>query len=268
MPVRLPSLHHSVRFSRGTGSRAARLYPRLNGEVYHTDVRRKVLRTPPFLTRAAPTALVPLAAAASALICGQVFSAQRMSAPLVATIAVSYHARPRPLTLVCAEALSHHAPASIQRAGLRAAGPLRVFKFLAGFPPFSGSTPDETWTNLKNWSTVLCRPEYDKPEGLVFNLTDVAWDAVICLIAYAEVKEKQKNVDVVKEKEEPFGRMGRLHVWEEWTWASDGAGRWERIRRRGAGDDILGFLTFFCNCRRFALLPIGTARNHPLYTYL
>lgn len=52
------------------------------------------------------------------------------------------------------------------------------FEFLAGFPPFSGSTPEETWTNLKNWTKVLRRPEYDKPEDLIFNLTDVAWDAV------------------------------------------------------------------------------------------
>src|ERR1700679_1656208 len=44
------------------------------------------------------------------------------------------------------------------------------FEFLAGFPPFSGGTPEETWTNLKNWTKVLRRPEYDKPEDLVFNL--------------------------------------------------------------------------------------------------
>jgi serine/threonine protein kinase len=52
------------------------------------------------------------------------------------------------------------------------------FEFLAGFPPFSGGTPEETWTNLKNWTKVLRRPEYDKPEDLIFNLTDIAWDAV------------------------------------------------------------------------------------------
>jgi serine/threonine protein kinase len=52
------------------------------------------------------------------------------------------------------------------------------FEFLAGFPPFSGGTPDETWTNLKNWTKVLRRPEYDKPEDLIFNLSDIAWDAV------------------------------------------------------------------------------------------
>jgi len=53
-----------------------------------------------------------------------------------------------------------------------------LFEFLAGFPPFSGGTPEETWTNLKNWTRVLRRPEYDKPEDLIFNLSDVAWDAI------------------------------------------------------------------------------------------
>ncbi|KAF9261855.1 AGC/NDR protein kinase [Marasmius fiardii PR-910] len=156
-----------------------------------------------------------------------------------------------------------------------------LFEFLAGFPPFSGGTPEETWTNLKNWTTVLRRPEYDKPEDLIFNLTDVAWDCVIQLIAhantryssmaqvtnhpffknskpsvkwddlrstrapfvpaldseidtgyyddftspedmakYAEVKEKQKNVDKVKEKEEPFARG----VWVGFTFGKNGPG--------------------------------------------
>ncbi|KAK0464804.1 AGC/NDR protein kinase [Armillaria novae-zelandiae] len=126
-----------------------------------------------------------------------------------------------------------------------------LFEFLAGFPPFSGSNPEETWTNLKNWTKVLRRPEYDKPEDLVFNLTDTAWDAVTRLLShasvryatlpqvsghpffdgvkwddlrsidtgyyddftsledmakYAEVREKQKNVEQVKEKDEGFGR--------------------------------------------------------------
>lgn len=53
-----------------------------------------------------------------------------------------------------------------------------LFEFLAGFPPFTGETPEETWTNLKKWTTVLARPHYDKPEDQIFNLTDVAWDAV------------------------------------------------------------------------------------------
>jgi cell cycle protein kinase DBF2 len=49
---------------------------------------------------------------------------------------------------------------------------------MAGFPPFSGSSPEETWTNLKNWSKVLKRPQYENPEDAVFNLSDVSWDAI------------------------------------------------------------------------------------------
>ncbi|KAI0727601.1 kinase-like protein [Fomitopsis betulina] len=150
-----------------------------------------------------------------------------------------------------------------------------LFEFLSGFPPFSGSTPEETWTNLKNWTKVLRRPEYDKPEDIIFNLTDVAWDAVTRLIAhasvrystlaqvadhpffegvpwddlrgirapfvpaldsdidtgyyddftsaedmakYAEVREKQRNVDRVREKEEPFARG----VWVGFTFGKNG----------------------------------------------
>jgi non-specific serine/threonine protein kinase len=59
-----------------------------------------------------------------------------------------------------------------------------LFEFLCGFPPFSGSTPEETWANLKNWTRVLRRPVYDRPEDLIFNLSDTAWDAVTQLIAH------------------------------------------------------------------------------------
>jgi serine/threonine protein kinase len=169
------------------------------------------------------------------------------------------------------------------------------FEFLAGFPPFSGGTPEETWTNLKNWTKVLRRPEYDKPEDLVFNLTDMAWDAVTRLIShasvrystlaqvsnhpffnsvewdslrsvpapfvpaldseidtgyyddftsaedmakYAEVKEKQRNVDKVKEKDEPFGRG----VWVGFTFGKNGPGVKGNI---GGHDDSGTMATIF-----------------------
>ncbi|PVF96250.1 hypothetical protein CPB86DRAFT_807813 [Serendipita vermifera] len=63
-----------------------------------------------------------------------------------------------------------------------------LYEFLAGFPPFSGSTTEETWTNLKNWTKVLSRPTYDKPEDLIFNLRDVSWDLITRLIAHASVR--------------------------------------------------------------------------------
>ena len=69
-----------------------------------------------------------------------------------------------------------------------------LFEFLAGFPPFSGSNPEETWTNLKNWTKVLRRPEYDKPEDLVFNLSDVAWDAVTRYLHLHLVPIPQANI--------------------------------------------------------------------------
>ncbi|KAG6820219.1 hypothetical protein H0H93_003720 [Arthromyces matolae] len=165
-----------------------------------------------------------------------------------------------------------------------------LFEFLAGFPPFSGGTPEETWTNLKNWSKVLRRPEYDKPEDLIFNLTDIAWDAITRLIShasvrystldqvsahpffskvkweglrsvrppfvpsldseldtgyyddftnaedmakYAEVKEKQRNVDLVKEKDEGFGRG----VWVGFTFGKNGVGAGARALGASGSDD-------------------------------
>ncbi|TFY66708.1 hypothetical protein EVG20_g4383 [Dentipellis fragilis] len=172
-----------------------------------------------------------------------------------------------------------------------------LFEFLAGFPPFSGSTPEETWTNLKNWTKVLRRPEYDKPEDLIFNLTDVAWDAVTRLIAhasvrystldqvqahpffkrvqwddlrstpapfvpaldseidtgyyddftsvedmakYAEVKEKQRNVEKVKEKDEPLSRG----VWVGFTFGKNGPGK--ALTALGEDyDDSENFATIF-----------------------
>ncbi|KAJ9100750.1 hypothetical protein QFC19_005489 [Naganishia cerealis] len=71
-----------------------------------------------------------------------------------------------------------------------------LFEFLCGFPPFSGSTPEETWANLKNWQRVLRRPVYDKPEDLIFNLTDQAWDAVIRLIAHP--RDRVSNIQDVQ----------------------------------------------------------------------
>ncbi|KAF9513908.1 hypothetical protein BS47DRAFT_1343727 [Hydnum rufescens UP504] len=171
-----------------------------------------------------------------------------------------------------------------------------LFEFLAGFPPFSGGSPEETWTNLKNWPKVLRRPEYDKPEDLVFNLTDVAWDCVTRLIShdsvrystptqvhnhpffnltnwdrlrstpppfvpaldseidtgyyddfsspedmakYAEVLEKQKNVEAVRDKEDKFGRG----VWVGFTFGKSGAGAGAKGLGMGAaGDDADGAL--------------------------
>lgn len=71
-----------------------------------------------------------------------------------------------------------------------------LFECLSGYPPFSGESVAQTWSNLKNWRTVLKRPHYEAAEHAEFNLTDEAWDfitAVICsdrrrLLSLAQVK--------------------------------------------------------------------------------
>ncbi|GAA5903510.1 hypothetical protein JCM5296_006844 [Sporobolomyces johnsonii] len=77
-----------------------------------------------------------------------------------------------------------------------------LFEFLAGFPPFSGATPEETWTNLKNWTRCLRRPHYDRPEDRIFNLSDEGWHAITCLITHKE--RRMSTLDQVKQH--PFFR--------------------------------------------------------------
>ncbi|CAO1635640.1 unnamed protein product [Parajaminaea phylloscopi] len=57
-----------------------------------------------------------------------------------------------------------------------------LYEQLAGFPPFSGGKPEETWANLKNWKQVLQRPVYTRPEDLQFNLTDEGWNCITKMI--------------------------------------------------------------------------------------
>ncbi|EIW67258.1 hypothetical protein TREMEDRAFT_40420 [Tremella mesenterica DSM 1558] len=87
-----------------------------------------------------------------------------------------------------------------------------LFEFLCGFPPFSGSSPEETWANLKNWQRALRRPVYDRPEDLIFNLSDVAWDAVIRLIA--SPKDRISNLQDIQAlpffSSLPFGSLREL----------------------------------------------------------
>lgn len=71
-----------------------------------------------------------------------------------------------------------------------------LYEFLCGFPPFSGSNPDETFANLKNWQKVLQRPVYDTPENMQFNLSDVAWDAITKLVDTPE--RRYSNLDLVQ----------------------------------------------------------------------
>ncbi|KAL8731138.1 MAG: hypothetical protein Q9181_004407 [Wetmoreana brouardii] len=50
-----------------------------------------------------------------------------------------------------------------------------LFEALSGYPPFAGSTVDETWHNLKRWEKVLKKPEYDDPNYFLSNRT---WDLI------------------------------------------------------------------------------------------
>ncbi|GAK65640.1 kinase-like protein [Moesziomyces antarcticus] len=84
-----------------------------------------------------------------------------------------------------------------------------LYEFLCGFPPFSGSNPDETFANLKNWQKVLQRPVYDTPENMQFNLSDVAWDAITKLVDTPE--RRYSSLEPVQAH--PFFRsldLGRL----------------------------------------------------------
>ena len=84
-----------------------------------------------------------------------------------------------------------------------------LYEFLCGFPPFSGSNPDETFANLKNWQKVLQRPVYDTPDNLQFNLSDVAWDAITKLVDTPE--RRYSSLEPVQAH--PFFRsldLGRL----------------------------------------------------------
>ncbi|GAA6049271.1 hypothetical protein JCM3770_005915 [Rhodotorula araucariae] len=71
-----------------------------------------------------------------------------------------------------------------------------LFEFLAGFPPFSGASADETWLNLKNWQRALRRPHYDRPEDRIFNLSDNGWDAITRLIAHKD--RRMSTMDQVR----------------------------------------------------------------------
>lgn len=53
-----------------------------------------------------------------------------------------------------------------------------LYEFVAGFPPFTGANPEETWTRLCKWKESLQRPVYDDPEDAVFNISDVTWDMI------------------------------------------------------------------------------------------
>lgn len=50
-----------------------------------------------------------------------------------------------------------------------------LFEALTGYPPFAGSTVDETWHNLRRWEKVLKKPEYEDPN---YFLSTRTWNLI------------------------------------------------------------------------------------------
>jgi len=61
-----------------------------------------------------------------------------------------------------------------------------LYECLAGFPPFGGATPEETWSNLKHWKSRLERPVYKRAEDKEWNFQDEAWDLIkgYCILGH------------------------------------------------------------------------------------
>jgi cell cycle protein kinase DBF2 len=88
-----------------------------------------------------------------------------------------------------------------------------LFEALAGYPPFAGSTVDETWQNLKRWQRVLRKPQYDDPN---YFLSKRTWDLITRLVAAKENRFKniteihkhdyfaEVDFDGLREQKAPF----------------------------------------------------------------
>ena len=88
-----------------------------------------------------------------------------------------------------------------------------LFESIAGYPPFSGATVDETWHNLKHWREVLQKPEWDEPQ---YFLSSRTWDLICRLVAatdrrfagIAEIHRHQYFAEVdfskLREQKPPF----------------------------------------------------------------
>ncbi|PGH13365.1 AGC/NDR/NDR-UNCLASSIFIED protein kinase [Polytolypa hystricis UAMH7299] len=67
-----------------------------------------------------------------------------------------------------------------------------LFEALAGYPPFAGSTVDETWQNLKRWQKVLRKPQYEDPNYFLSRRT---WDLITRMVAAKE--QRFKNIQEI-----------------------------------------------------------------------
>ena len=64
-----------------------------------------------------------------------------------------------------------------------------LYEALAGYPPFAGSTVDETWSNLKNWEQVLHKPKFEDPN---YFLSPRTWDLIARCISSKETHRFRK----------------------------------------------------------------------------
>ncbi|KAI0912147.1 serine/threonine-protein kinase DBF20 [Ustulina deusta] len=72
-----------------------------------------------------------------------------------------------------------------------------LFEALTGFPPFAGSTADETWRNLKHWREVLKRPVWEDPNYFLSNRT---WSFITTCI-----NSRSKRFSTIKDiNEHPY----------------------------------------------------------------
>ncbi|KAI0839620.1 kinase-like protein [Hypoxylon sp. FL0890] len=88
-----------------------------------------------------------------------------------------------------------------------------LFEALTGFPPFAGSTGEETWHNLKHWKEVLKRPVWEDPNYFLSNRT---WNFITTCInskskRFSNIKDifehqyfAEVEWDTLRESKAPF----------------------------------------------------------------
>lgn len=69
-----------------------------------------------------------------------------------------------------------------------------LFEALSGYPPFAGSTVDETWQNLRRWDKVLKKPKFEDPN---YFLSPRTWDLITRLVN-AKVKRFRNINEIYK----------------------------------------------------------------------
>ncbi|KAI5809883.1 kinase-like domain-containing protein [Peziza echinospora] len=69
-----------------------------------------------------------------------------------------------------------------------------LYEALAGYPPFAGTTTEETWHNLKHWRKVLHKPEFEDPN---YFLSQRTWDIITRLVSSSN--SRFRSIEEVKQ---------------------------------------------------------------------